>query len=828
MGRGLLKVYLGAAPGVGKTFSMLEEGRRLRQEGHDVVIALVETHGREAVAALTEGFEEVPRRRPDGGAAGVGEVDVEAVIRRSPEWALVDELAHGNAPGSPRGTRWEDVEALLGAGISVISTVNVQHVESLGDVVESITGVSPRESVPDSVLQSADQIELVDLSPEALRDRLTAGLIVPGENVDAALSHFFRLGNLTALRELALLWVADDVDATLQAYRDEHAIRGRWEARERVVVAVPGGSTGDALVRRGARIAARTSGGQLIAVHVAGAHGLREPDPGSLVAQRALVESLGGSYHQVVSDDVVSALIDFARGVSATQLVVGTGRHGRFAAVITGGGVGAGLVRSAGDIDVHIVSNTDDGRLRLPRSRSALSARRRVWGFVIAVVGIPLLVLALAGQRSSDSLVGDVLAFQLLVVVVALVGGIWPALASAVLAAFGLDFFFVQPLYTIRIASPAHAVTLVIFLIVAALVSLVVDLAARRSRAAVRSAAEADTLATVAGSIIRGENAVEALAGRLRESFGLSAVTVLSGDSAVYQAGAAAQGERSTTVTFDGGRLVLAGPEVPAESRRVLDAFVAQIAAALEQERLRSAASGLRPLEEADRLRTALLAAVGHDLRTPLASATAAVSSLRSTDVQWSDADRAELLETADTSLRRLADLVADLLDASRLQAGVLPMSLGLVGFEEVVPLALDELDVSSDDVLVDLPGTLPPVRADAALLQRVIVNLLSNALRFSPAGVPPTLAASAFGGRVELRVIDHGPGIPASRIAEAFQPFQRLGDVDSGSGVGLGLALSNGFMTAMGGRLESEQTPGGGLTMVVSLPAYRRAQGDA
>ena len=820
MSRGFLQVYLGAAPGVGKTFSMLEEGRRLRQQGHDVVIGLVETHGREATAELAEGFERLPRIRVTHRSVELGELDVEAITARRPEWALIDELAHSNPPGSMHEKRWQDVDRLLDAGISVISTVNVQHIESLNDVVRSITGVPQRETIPDSVLRAADQVELVDLAPDALRDRLARGLVYPSVTIDAALSNYFRVGNLTALRELALLWLADDVDVALQAYRDEHGIRGRWEARERVVVALPGGAVGDTLIRRGARIASRTTGGQLLALHVASPDGLVEADPGSLVAQRALAESLGGTYHQVVADDVPTALTDFARGVNATQLVIGISRRGRLAAFLGGQGVGATVIRASGDIDVHIVSHASDGSLPLPRPRSALTLRRRLAGFVLALVGIPLLTLVLSAFRSDDALVGDVLAFQLLVVVVALVGGIWPAVASAVAAGFCLDFFFLAPLYTVRIATPSHVVALLIYLVVAVLVSIVVDQAASRARAARRSAAEAETLATVAGSIIRGENAVEALANRLREAFGLSAVSVFRGEDRVFQAGVATADTPTTTVAFEGGSVVLAGRDVPASDRRVLDAFTSQIAAALEQERLRTAASGLRPLEEADRLRTALLAAVGHDLRTPLASATAAVSSLRSTDITWSEHDRSELLETADASLHRLADLVADLLDASRLQAGVLPISLGAIGLEEVVPLALDELRSPVGAVVVDLAADLPPVVADAVLVQRVLVNLLSNALRFSPAGIPPVVAGSAFGGRVELRVVDHGPGIPPSRLAEAFQPFQRLGDTDNTTGVGLGLALSNGFMTAMGGSLDAEETPGGGLTMVMSLPA--------
>ena len=823
MTRGILQVYLGAAPGVGKTFSMLEEGRRLLNQNLDVVVGLVETHGRAETARLTEGLEVLPRRSVGHRGVVLDEFDLDGLIARRPDWALVDELAHTNAPGSIHEKRWEDVRGLLDAGINVISTVNIQHIESLNDVVQSITGVAQRETIPDSVLRSADQIEVVDLTPEALRTRLAGGLIYPAGTIDAALSNYFRLGNLTALRELALLWLADEVDVALQAYRNEHGIRGKWEARERVVVALPGGAEGETLIRRGARISARTSGGQLLAVHVSSSDGLAESNPGALLDQRSLVETLGGTYHQVVGDHTPTALVEFARGVNATQLVIGVSRRSRLTTFLTGQGIGQTVIRASGDIDVHIVSHASAGTLQLPRTGGALTSRRLLGGFALTLIGLPLLTWILSGFRSSESLPSDVLAFQLLVVVVALIGGIWPAVTAAVLAGLLLDFFFVNPLYTVTIANPLHLLALMIFLIVAVLVSLVVDQAARRSRAAKRSAAEAETLATVAGSVIRGENAVEALVNRLREVFGMASVVVTYGGERLFEAGmptGSGEGKRTVVNFGDDGSVVLTGRDLQASDRRILDAFVSQIEAALVQRDLRTATKGIRPLEEADRLRTALLAAVGHDLRTPLSSAKAAVSSLRSKDISWSDLDRDDLLQTAEESLNSLADLVNDLLDASRLQAGVLPISLSRVGLDEIVPLALDELRVPLTRVQIDVAADLPEALCDAVLLQRVIVNLVANALRYSPDETPLIITASSFGARLELRVIDRGPGIPLAKLAEAFQPFQRLGDTDNTTGVGLGLALSNGFMEAMGGSLEAEDTPGGGLTMVVTLPA--------
>lgn len=814
---------LGAAPGVGKTYAMLEEGRRLRDGGRDVVVAIVETHGRAATGALVEGLEVIPRRDVDHGGVALDELDLDAVLARSPELALVDELAHTNAPGSRHAKRWEDVETLLAAGIDVISTVNIQHIESLNDVVRQITGVVQRETIPDAVLRSADQVELVDLAPQALRDRLSDGVVYPAARVDAALSNYFRLGNLTALRELALLWLADEVDSALQRYRAEKGIAAPWNARERVVVALTGGREGETLLRRGARIASRSSGGELFAVHITRSDGLAESNPGVLAAQRELTGTLGGSYHQVVGESVPRALVEFARSVDATQLVIGVSRRGRLAALLTGAGTSATVIREAGDIDVHIVSHAQAGTRALPTVGGALSLRRRLLGFALAVVGLPLLTWGLAAIRSEDSITSDVLAFQLFVVVVALVGGVWPAVVSAAAAGVLLDYFFVDPLYTITITEPLHLLALVIFVVVAVLVSIVVDQAARRSRAASRAAAESETLATIAGGVIGGQDALDALVTRLREAFGMTSVVLRSHGVALHTAAdgnlASDDDHEMTFPVGDHASLYLRGPELPASDRRILGAFLSQIETALARRELATEAESMRPVAEADRLRTALLAAVGHDLRRPLAAATAAVTSLRSAEVTLSPADGAELLAAAEESLASLADLVTKLLDASRLQAGVLGVSLTSVALDETVTGALDELALSPGDVQLEL-GDVPPVEADAVLLQRAVVNLLANALRFSPAGTVPVIATSAFEGRVQLRVIDSGPGIPPERREDVFVAFQRLGDTDNTTGVGLGLALSKGFVEAMGGTLEAEDTPGGGLTMVVELGA--------
>src|SRR5688572_17142242 len=363
MTRGILRIYLGAAPGVGKTFSMLGEAHRRLSRGTDVVVGLVETHGRAHTAEQLEGLQVLPRAEITCRGTTLPELDVDAVLARRPDVVVIDELAHTNAPGSRHAKRWEDVEQVVDAGISVLTTVNVQHLESLNDVVQQITGVPPRETVPDAVVRRADQIELVDMSPEALRRRLAHGNVYPAEEIDAATRNYFRIGNLTALRELALLWLADRVDEGLRRYRTEHAIEHVWEARERVVVALTGGPEGDTLIRRGARIAARSARGDeidLLAVHVLAGN---RPDGASTTAlqrQRQLVEHLGGTFHQVVGDEVPQALLEFARVEEATQLVIGTSRRSRWARAFRAG-IGAEVVARSGDIDVHIVTHAAAG-----------------------------------------------------------------------------------------------------------------------------------------------------------------------------------------------------------------------------------------------------------------------------------------------------------------------------------------------------------------------------------------------------------------------------------------------------------------------------------
>ncbi|MFF4189391.1 ATP-binding protein [Streptomyces sp. NPDC001691] len=828
MARGKLRIYLGAAPGVGKTYSMLSEAHRRVERGTDCVVAFVEHHSRPRTEVMLHGLELLPRKEIEYRDTVFTEMDVDAVLERRPSVALVDELAHTNIPGSRNTKRWQDVEELLAAGIDVVSTVNIQHLESLGDVVESITGVRQQETVPDEVVRRADQIELVDMSPQALRRRMAHGNIYKPEKVDAALSNYFRPGNLTALRELALLWVADRVDEYLTEYRSEHRVNTIWGSRERIVVGLTGGPEGRTLIRRAARLAEKGAGGEVLAVYVASSDGLSAASPKELAVQRTLVEDLGGTFHHVVGDDVPPALLDFARGVNATQIVLGTSRR-RTWQYLFGPGVGQIVARDSGpDLDVHIVTHEEAARGRgLPMARGARLGRTRiVWGWATGVIGPVLLTVPLTRTSTDLGLANEMLLYLALTVGSALLGGLLPSLASAALGSLLINWYFTPPVHEFTIADPKNIVAITIFFLVAASVASVVDLAARRTHQAARLRAESEVLSFLAGSVLRGETSLDALLERVRETFAMESAALLERASEVEpwtctRAVGPAPVTRPEDADVDmpvGDRMALAlsGRVLPAEDRRVLGAFAAQAAVVLDRQRLKEEADQARLYAEGDRIRTALLAAVSHDLRTPLASIKASVTSLRSDDVEWSEADEAELLEGIEAGADRLDHLVGNLLDMSRLQTGTVTPIIREVDLDEVVPMALG--GVPEDSVVLDIPEDLPMVAVDAGLLERAVANVVENAVKYSPPGERVLVSASAMADRVEVRVADQGPGVPDEAKDRIFAPFQRYGDAPRGAGVGLGLAVARGFAEAMGGTLTAEDTPGGGMTMVITL----------
>jgi len=825
--RGELRIYLGAAPGVGKTFAMLGEAHRRLERGTDVVAAVIETHGRTKTAEALTGIEVIAPRFIDYRGGTFAELDVPAVLARHPEVVLVDELAHSNTPGSKNAKRWQDVEELLAAGITVISTVNVQHLESLNDVVTQITGIEQQETVPDSVVRGAAQIELVDITPEALRRRLSHGNVYAAERIDAALSNYFRQGNLTALRELALLWLADQVDDALAKYRAEHQISDTWEARERVVVAVTGGPESETLVRRASRIASKSSA-ELMVVHVVRGDGLTGVSAPQMGKVRELAASLDATLHTVAGDDVPSALLDFAREMNATQLVLGTSRRSRWARLFDEG-IGAKTVQHSGKIDVHMVTHehTTPGW-----SWSAAPRRQRHLVSWLAAVIVPSAICALTALALNPFLHigGESAVFFIGVLIVALLGGVAPAALSAVLSGLLLNYFFVNPRYSFTIADPDSALTIVVLLAIAVAVAALVDNAAKRTREARHASQEAELLALFAGSVLRGDD-LTGLLERVRETYSQRAVSLLHesrGVVACVGIQPCATIESSDTaieVTDDAYWLLMAGRKTRARDRRVLGAVARQAAGLVRQRELTEEAGRAEAIAKADELRRSLLSAVSHDLRTPLAAAKAAVSSLRSEDVGFSPEDTAELLATVEESVDQLTALVGNLLDSSRLAAGVVKPELQRVYLEEVVQRALlgisrgttgyehrwpDRVKSEVDDAVV---------LADAGLLERVLVNLIDNALRYAPDSVV-RVNAGTVGDRVLITVADEGPGIPRGTEERLFAPFQRLGDHDNSTGVGLGLSVARGFVEAMGGTISATDTPGGGLTIVVDLAA--------
>src|ERR1700761_143105 len=607
--RGELRIYLGAAPGVGKTYAMLGEAHRRLERGTDVVAAVVETHGRRKTAELIEGIEVIPPRYIEYRGGSFPELDVPAVLARHPQVVLVDELAHTNTPGNKNEKRWQDVEELLDAGITVISTVNIQHLESLNDVVAQITGIEQQETIPDSIVRQASQIELIDITPEALRRRLSHGNVYAPDRIDAALSNYFRRGNLTALRELALLWLADQVDTALAKYRAENKITDMWEAREGVVVAVTGGPESETLVRRASRIASKSSA-ELMVVHVIRGDGLAGASERRMSKVRELANSLDASLHTVVGDDVPTALLDFARENNATQLVIGTSRRPRWARIFEEG-VAQTIVERSGKIDVHMVTHEESKRgLRMP-SLSPRERRVRSWlaAFIVpsAICAVTVTVL----DRYLDN-GGESALFFVGVLLVGLLGGVAPAALSAVLSGLLLNYYLIAPRHSFTIAEPNSAITELVLLLIAVAVAVLVDGATKRTREARQASQEAELLTLFAGSVLRGAD-LETLLGRGREPYSQRAVSILREPTEEERA---AGGKayivpcvgKDPCVTVDSADtaievgddefwMLLAGKKLSARDRRVLTAVAKQAAGLIRQRELADDASRAEAIE---------------------------------------------------------------------------------------------------------------------------------------------------------------------------------------------------------------------------------------
>ena len=825
-----MRIYLGASPGVGKTYRMLSEGVRRAERGTDVVIGVVETHGRARTAEQIGDLEVVPMKAVAYRGTVLEEMDIDRVIARHPQVVLVDEYAHTNAPGSANEKRWQDVEQLLEAGIEVISTLNIQHLESLNDVILRITGAQQRETVPDAIVRRADQLELVDMSPEAIRRRMAHGNIYPAERVDAALANYFRPGNLSALRELALLWLADRVEESLTTYLDTHGISAAWETRERVVVGITGVSGGEALIRRAARMAGRVSG-ELIGVHVAIDDGLAREDVQSLAAQRELVQELGGTVHEVVAHDTAEALVAFAMREKATQLVLGASRRSRWHETVHGSFV-TRVTRLAGQIDVHIIAQSaevDVQNISQRRHRPGYDRRRVIAAGVLTAVGLPAFIAATLPLRETVDLSTLLLLALVVVLAISALGGRIVGVLAALFASLLLNWFDVRPYYTLTIAEGENLLSLVVFAAVAVAVGSLVDTVSRRSLEAGRARLEAEALIRSATSLAAEPEPVPRLVEQLRSTFDLDGVLLTAG-AIGNSVDLAAVGDVDTLPTAtlalpkndlggDAHTLQVFGRPLSPDDQRLLRVLADQLAFALDNQRLKAEAGSAAALADIDAMRTALLRAVSHDLRTPIASIKAMISGVRDPTVTWTPSQLDEAHVTIEEETDRLNTLIGNLLDASRLQIGALAINFGAVNLADVAAAALHSLNVERDAVELAIPADLPTVWCDATLLERSIANIVANALRHTPADVPVRLEAGVVGTSIHTRVIDRGAGIATEKRALVFAPFQRLGDQSTTNGVGLGLAITQGFVEAMHGRIALDDTPGGGLTVTIDLP---------
>ncbi len=819
MARGQLRVYLGLAPGVGKTYKMLDEGWRRRERGADVAVGYVETHQRAHTQSQLRDIEVVARKHYQYRGATLEEMDLESILARHPEVALVDELAHTNAPGSLHEKRWQDVEDLLDAGIDVITTVNIQHLESVNDVVEKITGIVQRETVPDFVVRRAEQIELVDITPEALRRRMAHGNIYPPDKIDASLTNFFRSGNLTALRELSLLWLADRVEDSLQVYLDANGITARWETRERLIVAVTGNGADEVLLRRAARIASRNHA-EILAIHVVDSGAVRSRSSDTTLA-RELVAEFEGTFHEVIDEDVASALVTFARAERGTQMILGSSRtsqHWRWTAGVIGK-----VLRLARDFDVHVVAVTPERKARTPHRRRnhTVSWLHTLRFAVLAAAALVLLTVVMSYLRSGASLSTVFLAYLVVVVALAARGGMVVGTVAA-LGASGLEnYYFVDPLHTLQVARPDDAVAIVAFLVCGIGASLAMNEIHRRSDGARRARSEAALLSEAATTVGSSREDLLPLLDTLRSVFQVSTVALMSAREGrllpelVSGDPVDTLGDHLDIAVNEATVLRLSAVELGNQDRRLISSFADQLALALRYQDMTVEAEEMRARAESDSLRVGMLQSVAHDLKPALINIERNVLSLRaSTSIS---AEQRDSLDSISRQVQNLARLVINPLDSGRFEAKKVTSRRGRANVKELVDTALSMMDMRGRLIEVDLAKELPSIVTDPELLELVIVNLVAHACTFSCPDQPVRITAGCTNGVLELLVIDRGPCTrDARRRLPVLMPESLKWDLSSSDDFRLSLAL--GFVKVLGGQIRFEDTPGGGLTAVVSL----------
>ena len=821
MQRGILRVYLGSAPGVGKTFRMLDEGWRRRERGTDVVVAYVETHGRVLTVAQLRDLEVVPRIVREYRGALIEEMDLGAVLARHPAVALVDELAHTNVVGSTNEKRWQDVDALLDAGIDVITTVNIQHLESLNDVVEKITGIHQQETIPDAIVRRAEQIEIVDVTPEALRRRMAHGNIYAADKIDASLSNYFRVGNLSALRELALLWLADRVEDSLQRYLDDHAIKQTWETRERLIVGITGTAADADLLRRAARIASRT-GAELFAVHVIKADEIRHV-PTDTSEARELVEEFEGKFQEVVDDDTATALVAFARSERGTQIVLGASRPRPFWRPANG--VVEKVLRHARDLDVHIIAVGGERPPHVHRRRQTqrVSWTRKFLALATTIVLMPLLTILMIQIRSSLSLSTVFLVYLVAILALTTWAGAIVGVVGAIVASGLENYYFVRPLHTLVVARPDDVVALIAFLVFAVLASVLVNRFAQSSHEADRARAEAQILAGAAASVAASHEDLQPLLESLRAVFAASSVALVAQRDGVWVSdlfSGEAVSDFDAGVHFDiddDHRLYVLGATLNGQDDMLIGAFARRVAAGLRSQMIARDANQFQEIAEAESLRLALFRTASKELLGPLEKVQANLTLLTGSHERRSLDERNAVLSGVEVQVHQLTRLVVNLIDAGRLEADEVSVRNQSVQLEVALKNAIATVDPRGRTIDVTISSDLPPVITDPVLVQRVIANIVSNACRFGPIDKVVTVKSGVVGDYVEVLVADRGPGMSAAQRATILAPFHRLSGDQLNAG--LNLTVASGFTQLLGGRLLFEDTPGGGLTVAVELP---------
>jgi two-component system sensor histidine kinase KdpD len=876
--RGRLKVFFGACAGVGKTYAMLLGAREQKSEGLDVVVGLVETHGRKETAALLEGLEILGRRSIPYRGVELEEFDLDAALARKPALLVVDELAHTNVPGSRHAKRWQDVDELLDAGIDVYTAMNVQHLESLNDIVGKITAIRVWETVPDRVFDEAHEVELVDLPPDELIERLSEGKVYMPEAAASAIRNFFRKGNLIALRELALRRTAERVDRQMREYRAEHAIEVPWPVAERIVVGVGPGANAERLIRAGARMAARMKADwTAVYVETPRLQRLPEAERDRVLRNLRLAEQLGATSVTLGGGDPAAELVAYARASNATRVVVGRQKQAGLNRALRLSAADR-IIAEASDLEVMVVGEDVEetaapAKALLARSREHLGVhrdrRKHRWpGYAWAAVVVGIATAIAAAMHPYFELANQVMVYLLAVMLVAARFGRGPSVLASVLAVLSFDFFFVPPRFSFAVSDTQYIVTFAVMLAVGVIMS---NLAANiRTRARIAGYREQRTAALyeMSRELARADNADEMLRsavghvgrvfeaqavillpdaeGRIRQPAGASTSASLHGaDLSVAQwvfdhdepAGLGTDtlpAARAHYLPLPGsarriGVLALepANPRrlfVP-EQTRLLETFASQIALALERAQLGAAAHANELATESERLRNALLSSISHDLRTPLASIVGASSSLLERGAQVTEADRVELLQAINEESQRMAGLIDNVLDMARIQAGAASLNLQWQSLEELVGATLKRLErrLAAHRVVVHIPDDLPLVHVDGVLVGQALANLLDNAAKYTPRGTQISISAEADANEVRVSVADEGPGLPPGEEKRIFEKFHRAVPEGPQSGVGLGLSIAKAILQAHGGAIEAESLPAGGAVFRFSLPLPAR-----